>query len=95
MKKLYLATKTITAMFLSDEEHKVKDAKKFLAEEEKNVWVDRNTQIQQINTEQEIPKEWQNDNLIWGSEDEISAAGWLYELGEEYQTYLRLKAKYD
>lgn len=82
-------------MFISDEEHKEENARKFIAEEEKNRFAPRNLQVQQINTHQEIPKEWKNDNLIWGTEDEITAEGYLIELGQEYQEYIRLKAKYE
>lgn len=94
MKKLYLATKTITAMFVSDAKDSGVNASKFIAEEEKNRFA-KHIEIKEITTRQEIPKEWIGDAYLWGTEDEITAEGWISELGKEYQEYLRLKAKYD
>lgn len=94
MKKLYLATKTITAMFVSNAEDNGVNASRFIAEEEKNKFA-KHIEVKEIAANQEIPKEWRNGALLWGTEDEISAEDWISELGQEYQEYLRLKAKYD
>jgi hypothetical protein len=94
MKKLYLASETITAMFVSDEKTKMEDAKEFLAEERKNVFKDAIV-LREITSSQEIPKEWNEGALIWGIDDEITAAVWLHDRGPEYLEYLRLKAKFE
>jgi hypothetical protein len=104
--KMYMATRTYTTMFLCDEKVLVKEyAKDFLDEE-----IDQlkhygapdqyKTEVKEVKSVKDIPKEWQGDALLWGTDSELTAKQWLNgersdeELSPEYQEYLRLKEIY-
>lgn len=100
MKKLYLAKQTNTVMFVSDLDDPnflTGRAKLFLKEEEKNcasVPID----VQEVTSLEQIPNEWSHDNLLWGTDEEITAHGFLNlksENSRSYQEYLRLKAIFE
>lgn len=57
--------------------------------------------IKEVKSPSEVPEEWQDESLIWGSDEEETAESFFYNLSEfeerersEYQTYLKLHAKY-
>lgn len=91
--KLYLATKEVTAMFLCyDESSLMKNANKFLAEEERNM-VPGRVSVKEIKLIDEIPAEWRKGGLLWGTDEEITPEDFLQD--PEYLEYLRLKAKFE
>lgn len=103
MKKLYLATINFNTIFVSTEADQKSGAKRY-AEEEFS-WNGlketlKRVEVKEIACVQEIPQEWSDGALIWGTEEEITAANWLdqnqpKQSDSEFQEYLRLKAKYE
>jgi hypothetical protein len=105
MKKLYLATLPITAVYASFEKDKEEAGVEFLRREiEENTLPMKGSfagrdqlEIIEITCEQDLPEEWRRGPCIWGvSPDvEITAEQFLAEQSQEYQEYRRLKAKYE
>jgi len=91
--KLYLATKTITVMFLCDDKKdSYKEAETFANEECKNIVPERLV-VKEIKSMREIPKEWSGPELLWGTDDEITARDFIKD--PEYEEYKRLKEKFE
>ena len=110
MKKLYLATKTILpavkeVMFLYDDEDGFEylslreAAKRYFEEEDRNhaPYNKETVSLKEITLVEDIPKEWRECALLWGTNDEITATGFLTQQNSdpEYQEYLRLKEKFE
>ena|ERR1700676_3581144 len=101
MKKLYLATRNVSTMFIAPDYFKTKDleaeAERFLDEEIK--CRGKSTlfpiDVKEITSIQDIPKEWQGDVYLWGYDGELTPTDFLSSYNDEYQEYLRLKAKYE
>lgn len=100
-KRLYIATRTHEVVFISSEKGKtsVKDeAEGYLEEQDK--YFDPPVVVKEITSKAEIPEGWQEDHaLIWGSDDELTAEQFLdsqrsAKTKEEYEEFLRLKAKF-
>ncbi len=90
--KLYLATKTITAMFLSYEDKNLnKDAANYIECENNNIDTNRMV-VKEITSKKDVPKEWYDANL-WGTDEEINPLSFLED--PEYIEYLRLKKKFE
>lgn len=106
--KMYLVTKTLYTMFVSDSKKKFQlelEGEQFLEEEDAN----RNRRntfkviIKEIKSMSEVPEDWKSGPIMWGQEkDDLTPEEFLKEQtkkskssSKEYKEYLRLKAKFD
>lgn len=100
MKKLYLAKRTVNVIFVSDTDNPnilPLEAASYLKEEERNDVFPR-IEIEEVTQSEQIPPEWRNGSLIWGTDDDSTAQGFLdcvSKNGNQYQEYLRLKAIFE
>jgi hypothetical protein len=98
MKKLYLANRNHSVMFLSNGDEKelvMNDANHWMNEQDS--YHTPKVELIEIKVPDQIPEEWR-DGFIWGTNEEMTAAEFLQSINasnEEYQEYLRLKAKYE
>jgi hypothetical protein len=102
-KKLYLATvPSFTVMYLSEDACAERDAVKFAREETLINGHHLDIEIKEISAKQEVPEEWCEDALLWGTDDEITAIGFLEgwldeeekEEDPEWEEFMRLKKKF-
>jgi hypothetical protein len=107
MEKLYLAKRKsipVETVFVSDQNGWDKDyqiqreAEEYLNEEESN---NLNTiAITEITSTKQLPKSWRKGGVyIWGSDQQETPEEWLtrqtQEKDPEYDSYLRLKKKFE
>jgi hypothetical protein len=99
--RLFIATRTHEVIFVSDSKGKgdIKDeAEEYLEEQDK--YFDPPIVVKEITSKGEIPEEWKESHaFIWGDADEVTAEQFLdsqrsAQAKEEYEEYLRLKAKF-
>jgi len=91
MKKLYHATMVIDALFVSEEKDNIlSKAKQYLSMEGVAY---QPIDVIEVPSPAHIPKEWANCN-IYGVDKNKTAQDFFNEQ-EEYQEYLRLKAKFE
>jgi len=96
-RKLYIATKNVTTMFLSNKTDMdlEKEARGFLSEEE-TVTIPKTLTINEVTCRRDIPDDWRGFALLWGTDNEITASDFLsQEEDPEYIQYLQLKKKYE
>lgn len=103
MRRLYLATKELDVMFISDKDLSVDaqgvkvEAVKFIEEEIKvNLIFDAISSIREIKSYSEVPEKWR-DAFLWGTEDEETPADFLHKKSknsETYREYLEAKEAY-
>ena len=99
MKKLYLATRDHSVMFLSNLRRR-----SGIMEEAHN-WMDEQDschtpqiELTEIKVLSQIPDDWKGNVFLWGTDDEITAEEFLKAVkanDSEFREYLRLKAKYE
>lgn len=95
-KKLYKATLNMDVLFLAVAEpgpQLDKLAKEFLKEELSNR-VPGRINVVNVDSMSQVPEDWR-DNLLWGTDDDITARGYFSEIDSEYKEYLRLKEKFE
>lgn len=103
--KMYVVKANITTMFLSDKTDASEldsQARDFLREEMKyNAW-GLKPEVTEATSKDQIPEEWKGYALLWGTDDEITPCEFLNLSAEEvkkdmeeFNTYLKLKAKYE
>lgn len=93
-----MASKKIDVLFLSDTDCKTslqKDAKNFFKEEEKNMVSDE-IEIVELTHPDHVPEAWMGEALLWGTDEEITAVGFLSRSKDpEYERYLELKKEFE
>ena len=106
--KLYVAVRAHEVVFISSEKTKSEvknEAEAYLEEQDK--YFSPPVVVREITCKEEIPKGWQDGEFIWGVAvlaqwgpvDELTAEQFLDEQAsvrakEEYEEYMRLKAKF-
>lgn len=98
MKKLYLATKVVTTMFVFDNDvaSLEAEAKNFLLEEDslRSPEFAFPITIKEITTVDQIPQDWLSDAYVWGDDNDTTPKAFLEKQKGEYAEFLKLEKEY-